>query len=339
RYFKEIPFKNVFFYLITLYSGSLVLYVNGISRFYELLIVFGLFFVLLGIFFVLKSVENEKNKYLNLFWGSLFLALSVACRPIDLLISIIILPYIFSLLIKDIKEFKTNKLNLFKLILSVGIPYILVGISLMYYNYIRFDSPFEFGYKYQLTISNNSALSTGWYTIFSGVFTNLFSFPKFNAEFPFIVNYNDVPTFYGYYYIENMLGGLFAVVPLCFIYFGIIKINKENISKELKILIFTLFIVSIGISIVSVAMSGSVERYLMDYSWMFIIDSIIIFSIIYNSFKHDETKNVMQNILYITTIFTFIIALLFGIVSEKSFFKRISPNKYYEMEYTICFWE
>ena len=62
---------------------------------------FGLFFALLGIYYVLKSVEAEKNKFLNLFLGSLFLALSVACRPIDLLISLVILPYIISLLVTN----------------------------------------------------------------------------------------------------------------------------------------------------------------------------------------------------------------------------------------------
>ena len=77
-------------YLIILCSGTLILYANGMSRFYEIVIIAGLYFVLQGIFFILKS--EEKSRHLNIFLGSLCLALSVACRPTDLLASIIIVP-------------------------------------------------------------------------------------------------------------------------------------------------------------------------------------------------------------------------------------------------------
>ncbi len=39
KYFDEIPFKNVVCYLIILCSGSLVLYANGMSRVYEMVII------------------------------------------------------------------------------------------------------------------------------------------------------------------------------------------------------------------------------------------------------------------------------------------------------------
>ena len=336
RYFKNIKFKSVFLYLITLYSGSLLFYLNGISRFYELAVVFGLFFALLGILYVIKAMENEKYRYLNLFCGSLFLALSVACRPIDLLISLAIVPYLLYLLIKNWKE---NKKNFAKLIICVGIPYITIGILLMIYNYVRFDNPFEFGFSYQLTVSNSATLKSGFYSIPNGLFTNLFSFPKFKADFPFVDNYNDTPTFYGYYYIENMLGGLFIFAPICFSYFLIGKANKKEISTELRILIWTLFWVSIFIAVLSVSMSGSVERYLADYAWMFILNAILIVNIFDDSYKNEETKELLQKIISYMTVFSFIVAILFGIVSEKSYLKNNSTKQYYETEYTVCFWE
>lgn len=335
RYFKNIPFKNVFYSLILLYCGSFILYANGSSRFYEVAIISGLFFVLLGIFFIQKSIENIKNRFLNLFFGSLFLALSVACRPIDLLVSIIILPYIFSLFISCLKN---DKRSLFKLIISVTIPYIVIGIALMYYNYIRFDNPFEFGTSYQLTLNDMGKVSTGIFTVPTGLVTNLFGIPRFSFTFPFLETNTGNLTFYGYYYIETMFGGLFLLAPICFSVFGIYKANKTS-SKELKVIIWTLLVVGILIAIISIVLAGSIERYLIDYAWIFVLDGVIVFNINYNSNKHEETKIILQKILTIIAIYSIIISMLLGIVSETESFRIQSPANYYKLRQSVCFWE
>lgn len=119
RYFKNISFKFVLFSLIMLCSGTMIIYANGMSRFYEMSILAGLYCVLQGMYFILKSMETDEKKYKNIFLGSLFLSLSVACRPTDLFASLIIVPYLVKLLIDNIKIFKDNKMPLLKLILAV----------------------------------------------------------------------------------------------------------------------------------------------------------------------------------------------------------------------------
>jgi hypothetical protein len=249
------------------------------------------------------------------------------------------LPYIIKLLIENIKNIKINKINLLKLCLGVGIPYIIVGIALMYYNYIRFNNPFEFGASYQLTLNNMKALSSGFYSIPIGLFNNLFSIPRIVYEFPFIENYNEILTFYGYYYSEAMLGGLFIIAPICFCCFNIYKAHKNADSKELKLLICVLLFVGLLIATASVKMAGSIERYLMDYAWIFIIDGILIFNINYCNYQHEETKKILQKILCYITIFIFVFSIQAGIVSEKNDFKHNSTGEFFKMRYTICFWE
>ena len=338
RFYEKIPFKFVMYFLIILCSGSLILYANGMSRVYELVIIVGIYFVLQGIYFILKSTE-EKNKYINIFLGSLFLALSVACRPTDLIASFLIVPYLLYLLIENIKHFKTSKLPLIKLIISVAIPYLVVGISLMWYNYVRFGSIFEFGAKYQLTITNMTTLGSRIWAIPTGIITNFFSIPNFILDFPFLTNHNDLTIFYGYYYIENMIGGLFVLVPICFMNFFIIKANKKIDNKNLKILINTLVIVGLVIAILSVMMAGSNQRYVIDYAWMMILAGILIFMSIYNSLKTDEAKRILNRFLAVITIYTFLIGIASGIVSEKSYMQNHSPEEFYKTKYTICFWE
>lgn len=209
----------------------------------------------------------------------------------------------------------------------------------MIYNYIRFENPFEFGAKYQLTVINMGALKSRIFAIPTGIIANIFSIPNFIPDFPFITNHNKLLEFYGYYYIENMIGGLFMIAPICFMNFFVIKANKKTENRELKIVINSLIIVGTLIAIISIMMAGSNQRYLIDYAWMFILSGILIFIIIFNSFKSDETKNILKKVFGTITIFTFLIGILSGIVSEKENMKNYSSKMYYKTKYTICFWE
>lgn len=306
-FFKDVHFKVVLYLLIILCSGTLIIYANGIPRVYELVILAGVYFVLQGIFFILKSYEDEKNKYKNIFLGSLFLALSVACRPTDLFASILIVPYLINLFIENIKKFKENKNPLLKLILAVGIPYLIVGVTLMWYNYARFGNVFEFGTKYQITIYNMVSIGSREFVWPVGVATNLFSIPNFILQFPFITNHNNLITFYGYYYIENMIGGVFMLAPICFLNFLIIKLNRKCENKHLKIIINSLLFIGSFIAIISSMMAGSNQRYLIDYAWMLILSGILIFMWLYKYFKTEEAKKILQTFLAIITVYTFLL--------------------------------
>ena len=86
-------------------------------------------------------------------------------------------------------------------------------------------------------------------------------------------------------------------------------------------------------------MAGSNQRYLIDYSWMIIISGILIFMWIYNYFKSDEAKKILNYFLIIITIYTALMGLSSGILSEKSYMERNSPEEYYKTKYMVCFWE
>ena len=334
-FFREVKFKYLVLSLIITLFGSQILILNGIPRFYEVPIAAGLFFSVSGVCLVLSSICNDKYRYMKIFFGSTCLALSVACRPTDLLVSLIVLPLFLNLFISNIK----NKSNIIKNILSIAIPYTIVGCLLMYYNYIRFGSILEFGAKYQLTINDMLHLSNRGATIFVGIVCNLFSLPIIYPNFPFISNHNNLITFNGFYYIENMIGGLFILVPICFIIFKLPTILKKSEKKELKSFIIIFLIVGFMICLLSIIMAGSMQRYIVDYAWIIIIVSICIFMESQNLYKTEEAKNILKKIFSIITIWIVLINLCAGIVSEKSFFKLNSPNEYYKIKYLVDFWE
>ncbi len=338
RYYKDVTLRDVAYALAMILFGSLVIYANGMGRVYELVIIAGLYFVIQGIYFILRSVDSH-HTYRYIFLGSLFLALSVACRPVDLLISIMIVPYLLKLLKKNISIFEKNKKPLFKLIIGVAVPYLSVGAALMWFNYIRFGNPFEFGARYQLTINDMGALGYKVSSLPVGILVNFFAIPHFTMDFPFILHQNITPVYYGYYYIENMIGGLFMLAPICWFIFVFVKKSKTMENKELKSTLYSMIVTGIITSCLSILMAGSNQRYLIDYAWIFIFAGIMTYFWIVDKMQNIDLKNVIRKTYCVITIFTCIVGFLSGVISEKSYFKIKSPKEYNRLKYTICFWE
>lgn len=335
RYFKDVPFKIMIYSMLIFLFGSQILLLNGRPMFYELAVASGLFFAVTGIDFLLIGIKENNIKYKYVFLSSLFLSMSVACRPTMLLTSLIALPVFVKILIKNVKE----KKNVIKMLLCVGIPYILIGALLMYYNYIRFNNIFEFGASYQLTVNDMSHLKNRFMTIATGIVCNLFGMPIFTTSFPFISTNQNILSFYGYYYVEDMIGGLFILVPICFSIFSLPKLWKKSQNREVCYAILTFSIVGFVICVLSIMMAGSLQRYIIDYGWMLILAGIMSLLELRNVYKTDEGKSLLDKILKILVIYIVAINLCSGINSEKAYFKNCSPVEYYRLKYSVDFWE
>ena len=281
------------------------------------------------------GIKEKDIKYKYIFLSSLFLSLSVACRPTMLFASLIALPVFIKIFIKNFKE----KRNIGKSIVSICVPYILIGSLLMYYNYIRFNSIFEFGASYQLTVNDMSSLKNRIMTIGTGIVCNLFGMPSFTSSFPFIETNKNILTFYGYYYIEDMIGGLFILTPICFAIFSLRKLWKKSENKEVCYAILTFSVIGLILCIVSIMMAGSLQRYLIDYGWMLIIAGIMSFVELRNVYKTDEGKHLLDKILKVLVIYIVVVNLCTGIHAEKNYFKNFSTEQFYKLRYSVDFWE
>ena len=335
RYFKNTPFKIMIFSMLILLFGSQILILNGRPKFYELAVISGLFFATAGINFLLMGIKEKDIKYKYIFLSSLFLSFSVACRPTMLFASLIALPVFIKIFIKNFKE----KRNIGKSIVSICVPYILIGSLLMYYNYIRFNSIFEFGASYQLTVNDMSSLKNRIMTIGTGIVCNLFGMPSFTSSFPFIETNKNILTFYGYYYIEDMIGGLFILTPICFAIFSLRNLWKKSENKEVCYAILTFSGIGLILCIVSIMMAGSLQRYLIDYGWMLIIAGIMSFVELRNVYKTDEGKHLLDKILKVLVIYIVVVNLCTGIRAEKNYFKNFSTEQFYKLRYSVDFWE
>ena len=118
--------------------------------------------------------------------GSLFGALAFGCRPTIALANLLAVP-MFLCYIRG----KRPGWKLAGQIFAVLMPYVLVGAGLMAYNYVRFDSPFEFGQSYQLTVADQSGYTNVLENLLSadflgGLTENLIGRQALLETFPYI---------------------------------------------------------------------------------------------------------------------------------------------------------
>lgn len=90
----------------------------------------------------------------------------------------------------------------------------------------------------------------------------------------------------------------------------------------------------------SIYNAGVLQRYLVDYAWLLIIASLIIVLTFYKNFQTQEMKAFFTKVIGYITIFVFFVNLMSGaIVGEKDYMKEFYPKAFYNIRYSICFWE
>ena len=335
RWFKNVPFKFLILFIIAVISGGLIMWICRRPVTYEVAIISGYYLAIQGIFFILKTIEKEKINYVYMCLSCLSLALSVACRPNLMIASLLIVPVLLKIFIDNVK----NKKNILKNIFVVAIPYGIVGISLMIYNYVRFDSIFEFGAQYQITVNDMTNLGNRIMAIPVGLISYLFKIPTIISQFPFAQISYDTITFYGYYWSSAMAGGIFILSPICFALFLIPKI-RNKINKELFFTIVMLSTIGLTICIIDIILGGNSQRYAADYAWMFLFAAMMTILAIYQILKNEQIKKYIYKITLVLVIFSGIINfLLGGIQSEDNCLKSYYPEQYYGIRYGISFWE
>lgn len=121
--------------------------------FYFIAVVSGLGWLSFFLYTLLKAYfsDNIKRRIIYLILCGISVPMIVASRPTMCIYCLAaIVPAVF---IFFSKEEKLGHKIMYAA--SVGVPVVIGAVLIMVYNYVRFDSPFEFGFNYQLTNLNS----------------------------------------------------------------------------------------------------------------------------------------------------------------------------------------
>lgn len=307
---------------------------------YETCIIMGLVSALAGLASWIRAGQGEKLKIRYLLLGSLLIASTAASRPQFLL------TMVFGLVLflpEFVEEKRFRPVKNWKQILSLCIPFVVIAAAVMMYNYVRFQSPFEFGSTYNLT--TNDVTHRGWNLarVGNGIYEYLLRPLHVTTQFPFL-SFQELETGYvGETVYEPHFGGAIWYNPLIFLIFGGTLFRKKNDSEKksnpvLKAMVLA-SVISIVIMIAADAnMGGIVERYQSDFLWLLYLVIIICVVTKLNGMKDVEQKASLRNKILIMTLLTiFLNFLLLWIDGIYDVFDN-NLDVYTNLKYLFEFW-
>lgn len=309
---------------------------------YHLPMVTGLCMLSLCLWTGMKACMSEKMpvRMILLFISGLSLALCMGARPSMALGSAVLIPLYIGILLNKRQKLK---LRLGQAVCFI-VPMCLGAAGLMYYNYIRFGSPFDFGASYQLTVSdihaNKITLSNIW-----GAIEHYFIIPPRNrTTFPFFEpDFGKLNNYQHYVYLESTIGWLnypMIIVGLLGMY-PAIKDNRakwcRNIHKtERRYFILLCCIMAFLIAWMDFSSGGVNQRYLYDIAPLLFIACTIA---VLNTGRKAEKNHYWYGMLCSAIIITFIIGSMIIIEIPNSNLQKHCPELYNSIEDMVIFWQ
>lgn len=337
-WYRKTPFLLYLFLSAIFSMGCGVLTILLHADFYSVPIICGLDFSLLGLYFWLSAKrtgkESGKLSVLRLCMGSLCMALVAGCRPQMVIMSFLSLPLFW----EEIKEKRFLKL---RTIFGFILPYLIVAAGLMYYNYARFGSPFDFGANYNLTTNDMTARGMELGRTGLGVFTYLFQPVNLEAVFPFIIQNNFSSTYLGRTILENTYGGVFAanliLLPLLMLPW-LRKYYKETCCRRIS---YCCFAFAVVVLIADTQMAGILPRYYSDFTWMLYLAVCPLLFSLYRycmTCKEKLPMRLFQYFLMASCLEGIVFHVLRIYVGGNYTLVLGNPVEFYTMAHRIAFW-
>ncbi len=292
NYFKASSVASYMLLSLFITYASSMIYLDYYGVVYSVPIVCSLFFDIAGLTLWMRAKDESKIKKVPMVIGSLSIALTLGCRPQFILAFLFAIPIFWDETIKQRQFFSVKGLRNTVLIM---LPFIIVGVWIMYYNYARFDSPFDFGATYNLTGFDMTHKKFDMARFPLGIFAYLLQPFTVSANFPFIRTDSTLNSYLGHFSYEPMYGSTTAYSVLLWVNLLMWRVRKE--LNEKRVLLFSIVSLILGLFIVGVdiQMVGYTQRYLSDFSWLLAISaSIVIFTM--------ESKYTTNNNYGIATI-------------------------------------
>ncbi len=235
-----------------------------------------------GIILCIKGIDTVNDgcirfRYGYILIGSLCMALVSLCRPTILVYGFSFWGIFIFYNRSNLKSMNTK--DMIKGGLSIAIPYFVIAAFCMGYNYIRFDSPFDFGVsKNMTTIPFNGGIGYLPYIIFRTLYEYMFESSEYSDSFPFVVYQNAKRIMEGgsLLYVTKPGIGLFISSPMLWLGGLCIFFHRSLKKKRLFLYLITLLVCAFFVMIFdSVFTCYITDRYTMDFSFVFFLWSFL----------------------------------------------------------------
>ena len=248
-------------------GSSLMYYLLFQPNVYQNVILSGAAFVMLALWQWLASANTPADRpgplLAHLAAGSLCMALAAGCRPQMEIFAFLALPIFWPRYITGRRLFSRRGIGELALAL---LPFVLVAAGLMWYNWARFGSPFDFGANYNLTSNDMTKRGFNAGRIGPALFYYLFAPPALQAVFPYLADTHMATNYVGRSVSELLYGGILSTTPFLWS-FGLLPLLRRRLArKKLRALVGWVLAASVLLCALDAVMAGVLQRYLMDFA-------------------------------------------------------------------------
>ena len=256
----------------------------------------------LFMFLTLIVYRRKKGRMLFFALSALSFVLLVASRPNLIFTILLAVPFYVSLIVKERKQEGRLWLSLIP-----GLCIVVIGATLLgAYNYLRFDSVFEFGQSYQMNY-DQTKLDYAVNKVFPS-FLHFFCQPlNFYDEFPFVscsvlrLSFDDCP------YLQGYVGILMIPFFLFLFLSGFVCDKKREKEKAAFLFIFPVLLFVLGFTTYSKA--GVCARYLIEFYHFATIASSCVLMKLLDSTRGKSSQKTIMSVGFVSLVVSSFIGL------------------------------
>lgn len=290
-------------------SGSLLYMVQASSDMYYIAVQSGITHLALFLLFAFCAYKQPKTgkAVVCLILSALNLVLTVLSRPNMALYAVLTVPIFLCIFFGKGSTRLQNVVKLF----SFTAPALLGAAGVMWYNFARFGSVFEFGATYQLTVCDVSQYHLSGALLLPALYHYFFQFPAWKTAFPYLtLTFESFPQKTGYLYVARMLGAFsmpsFAGIVLFPATFGKRK-------DYVKFFTFTLaFVCCFALAFLDTCLGGICVRYLADIAPVLAVFSGVILLDLQTLFS--KNKLGVQYAVFVVVCLLFLLTAAVGVL-------------------------
>ena len=319
RFFDDIPSFFVVLGYTAVEFGSLIFALWTDSYFYFIAVNFGIGALAAFLAFLLKAYYSGKfvKRVIYLVLTGISIVMIATSRP-SLLIycAAAIVPLIC--VIRDRSESRRNKIIY---IAAAAVPAMIGAAGVMAYNNVRFGNPFEFGFNYQITVSNPKA---------NNIMASLFPFavyhyylqaPDLSTVFPYIsVAVKELSSYPRHTYIFNNIGAFFFPLSLGIFAVPALFTRKKNGFREYFFI--TILACAVALSFIDMCKAGVHYRYVADILMPLLIVGLVSIFDVMKKIKDTDNKKLLSlwnGTVTLLLILTVVMGFLMIFANENKF--------------------
>ena len=315
---EKVNLSLLIFSILAAEAGSLILMSQSSADQYYIAVSSAIAFLALFLLFTFYAYDAKKTGLKCLFFAlsGISLVFLVMSRPNIALYFLIAVPIYFSVLFS--KNYKPSQKV--KQVLAFAVPVIIGAVFVMWYNYARFGSVFEFGAKYQLTVYDVSKYTFNLSLVLPALYYYFLQLPEFTNVFPYFdIPFYKLSSINTYVYLTSTIGMLSfpsvwgaACLP--------VSLGNKRADKTKKAVLILSLICVVIMAVFDMCFAGVNIRYLSDIALVSVLFTSVMLCMFTDAFSKnsDIIKFAVHNLVSILLFLSIVLGCCLTVCNERN---------------------